>query len=89
MVGDGQTDRLTAQFMKRMALTHKYARGINCLSEAWKSDPYWVSWAQAPVQIRIITYFNMELLKDIYIQELNETCLDLAIINQVDDHPQK
>ena len=42
MVGDGQTDRLTALLVKRMELG---ARGINHLSEAWKSDPYWVSWA--------------------------------------------
>ena len=49
-----------------MGLTHKYTRGINRLSETWKSDPYWVSWA-AKLDDTDLAYFLPEIYQTLAI----------------------
>ena len=35
---------MSARFLKELGLTLTSERGVNDLSGAWKSDPYWQSW---------------------------------------------
>ena len=39
-----QADRMSAHFLKELGFTLTSERGVNDLSGAWKSDPYWLSW---------------------------------------------
>ena len=36
---------MSVHFLKELGLTLTYEWGVDDLSGAWKSDPYWVSWA--------------------------------------------
>ena len=35
---------MSAHFLKELGFTLTSERGVNDLSGAWKSDPYWLSW---------------------------------------------
>ena len=43
-IRDKQADRMSAHFLKELGFTLTSERGVNELSGAWKSDPYWLSW---------------------------------------------
>ena len=36
---------MSVHFLKELGLTLTCERSVDDLSEAWKSDPYWVNWA--------------------------------------------
>ena len=51
---------MSVHFLKEVGLTLTGGQGVDELSEAWKSDPYWVSWGTKLDDTNLV-YFLPEL----------------------------